>query len=145
MLKKNLAFLVLAGILAAGCTPLTGEQKAEYDLMQQEEVLVEEKNPVSGAVLGVLPGFGAFYAREPLVGVVDLLLWPASILWDPVVGYEMSKKVNYRATVAELERKRGKELTDLENQRDLGKIDDENYVAQKREIERRYDFRYDNG
>jgi hypothetical protein len=37
-----------------------------------------------------------------------------------------------------------KELSRLENDRDLGRIDDANYVAQKREIEQRYDFRRDN-
>ena len=37
-----------------------------------------------------------------------------------------------------------KELSQRENERDLGRIDDTNYVAQKREIERRDDFKRDN-
>ena len=144
MLKKTV-WIVALGMMFSGCTPLTSEQKAEYDLMKQENVLVEKKDPTTGAVLGILPGFGAFYAREPVVGVIDLLLWPASILWDPVVGYEMSKSVNYDLTMAEMDRKKEKELSQLENDRDLGRIDDANYVVQKREIEQRYDFKRDNG
>lgn len=115
-------------------------QKAEYDLMKQDGVLVEEKNPVTGAWLGILPGFGAFYAREPLVGVVDLLLWPISVLWDPVVGYESSKKVNYTLTTTTLAREKEKALADLQGQRDRQEIDAATFDTRKREIERQYTY-----
>ena len=141
-LLKRLAVSILL-LVIIGCSPLTSQQKSEYDLMKNDGVLVEEKNAGAGAALGILPGFGAFYAREPVVGVVDLLLWPISILWDPVVGYEMSKKVNYDLTVSKLERDKSKELTKLENQRDLGNISKEEYVTQKRTIATKYDFRFD--
>ena len=91
-------------------------------------------------MLGVLPGFGAFYGREPLVGVVDLLLWPASILWDPVVGYETYKKINYDLTVSSIKKTKQKELVELENQRDLKNIDNVEYVAKKREIAQKYEY-----
>ena len=85
-LKSILVTLLLS--TSIGCTTLTTQQKAEYDQMKENNVLVQEKDPTTGAWLGLLPDFGAFYGREPLVGVVDLLSWPVSILWDPVVGYE---------------------------------------------------------
>ncbi len=134
--------LCLAAVsMAAACTTLTPEQKTEYTLMEKDRVLVAEKKPSTGAWLGILPGGGAFYGREPVVGVIDLLLWPLSVLWDPVVGFETSKKVNYDLTVSTLERRKAKELAELENQRDLQKVDDTTYVAQKREIELKYDYK----
>ena len=108
--------------------------------MEKDGVLIQEKDPTTGAVLGILPGFGAFYGREPLVGVVDLLLWPASILWDPVVGYETSKKVNYDLTVSSIAKTKRKELAELENQRDLNNIASVEYVAKKRQIEEKYEY-----
>lgn len=133
-------FIILLLSVAFGCTTLTTQQKTEYALMEKDGVLVQEKNPTTGAVLGILPGFGAFYGREPLVGVVDLLLWPVSIIWDPVVGYEASKKINYNMTVSSLEKERKKKLTEIENLRDLKKIDDVEYVSKKRAIEQEYDY-----
>jgi hypothetical protein len=131
---------IVAVLLLAGCTTLTPQEKTQYTVMEKDQVLVKEKNPSSGAWFGLLPGGGSFYGREPLVGVVDLLLWPISVLWDPVIGYEMSKKVNYEVTVAELERNKAKEMTTLDNDHDLKKISDTEYVTRKREIEQKYDY-----
>lgn len=133
-------FVLVSISIAFGCTTLNSQQKTEYALMEKDGVLIQEKNPTTGAVLGILPGFGAFYGREPLVGVVDLLLWPASILWDPVVGYETSKKVNYDLTVSSIAKTKRKELVELENQRDLNNIASVEYVAKKREIEEKYEY-----
>jgi hypothetical protein len=108
--------------------------------MEKNSVLVKEKNPTTGAWFGLLPGGGSFYGRSPGMGIVDLLLWPLSVLWDPVLGFELSKKVNYDVTVAEMGRAKAKELSDLENDRDLKKIDDATYVTRKREIEQKYDY-----
>lgn len=140
MKPVKIAFLFVWITISYGCTTLTPAEKTEYNLMQNERVLIQEKNPATGGWLGLLPGGGAFYAREPGVGILDLLLWPLSVLWDPVVGFEMSKKVNYDLTVATLERKKSKELGELQNQRDLKQISDTDYVAKKREIEQRYDY-----
>ena len=137
-LKSILVTLLLS--TSIGCTTLTTQQKAEYDQMKENNVLVQEKDPTTGAWLGLLPGFGAFYGREPLVGVVDLLSWPVSILWDPVVGYETSKKVNYHITKGSLERNKEKVLIELDNKRILGEISDADYVAKKRVIEQKYNY-----
>lgn len=140
MKNIKLLFAVLSLTTSIGCTTLTTQEKAEYSIMKENDVLIQEKNPTTGAWLGLLPGFGAFYGREPLVGVVDLLLWPASILWDPVVGYETSMKVNYHVTKKSIAKDKAKELTELDNKRVLGEVSDVEYVAEKRVIEQRYNF-----
>ena len=124
----------------SGCSTLNSKQKVEYDQMKQGSALIEEKNPAAGAALGILPGFGAFYARQPVVGVVDLLLWPVSILWDPIIGYEGSKKINYDMTVAYLKREEEKELAELENKKLLEDISKEEYVSEKRQISFKYNY-----
>ena len=63
-----------------------------------------------------------------------------SILWDPVVGYETSKKVNYHITKGSLEKDKEKELIELDNQRILGELSDAEYVAKKRVIEQKYNY-----
>jgi hypothetical protein len=136
---KGIAFILTISTLA-GCTILTQQQNTEYSMMEKDNVLVKEKTPSTGALLGILPGGGAFYGRQSLLGVVDLLLWPASVLWDPVVGFETSKKINYDLTVAEMDRTKAKELSALEDERDLQKIDNTTYVTRKREIEQKYDY-----
>jgi len=108
--------------------------------MEKDGVLIEEKNPTTGIWLGFLPGGGAFYGREPIVGVVDLLLWPLSILWDPAVGHETSKTVNYNLTVSSLQKAEQNELAELENKRDLEQISKVEYVTQKREVEQKYNY-----
>src|SRR5450759_1121855 len=87
--KSILVLLVLSVMI--GCTTLTPAQKNDYDMMEKDGVLIKEKDPTTGMLFGLLPGGGSFYGREPVVGVVDLLLWPVSILWDPVIGHETSK------------------------------------------------------
>ena len=136
--KSVLVLLVFSVI--TGCTTLTPEQKNEYNMMEKDGVLIKEKDPTTGAWFGLLPGGGSFYGREPVVGVVDLLLWPLSILWDPVIGHETSKTVNYKLTVSSLQKEKQKELTELENQKDLAKISEVEYVTKKREIEQKYNY-----
>ena len=137
---KKLVAVVFVLAIATGCSVLDTQEKATYDLMEKDGVLVMEKNPTTGAWLGLLPGGGAFYGRAPAIGVVDLLLWWPSVFWDPFVGYERAKKVNYDATMVELSRNKRKDLASLENQRDRNEIDDVEYSVRKREIEQNYDY-----
>jgi len=140
-MQKAKSVLVLLVLLAMiGCTTLSAEQKNEYSMMEKSGVLIKEKDPMTGILLGILPGGGSFYGREPVVGVVDLLLWPASILWDPVIGHETSKTVNYKLTVSSLQKAKQKELSELENQKDLSNISNVEYVTKKREIEQKYNY-----
>ena len=50
-----LAFVVL---ITSGCAGgLNSIQEREYKAFENEGVLIEEKKPMVGAVLGILPGF----------------------------------------------------------------------------------------
>ncbi len=104
-------FTVIAVLLMvyslSGCAhKLNSVQEMEYQQWKMAGVLIEEKDPNTGMVLGLLPGGGSFYAREPALGVINLLLWPFSILWDPISGYDGAKVINYNMTKFYLNRKK---------------------------------------
>ncbi len=139
---KAFVFALLSGLLvvmlAACATPLNSMQKAELRGYQAKGIEVQEKNPTTGAVLGLLPGFGSFYAREPGFGIANLLLWPLSILWDPVSGYEGSQSVNYYATKASLHKMMRKDIAKIEHDLSAGTLSKDNYLKMKSAIELKY-------
>lgn len=108
--------------------------------MKADNVLVEEKNPTTGALLGLLPGFGSFYVREPGYGIVNLLFWPASILWDPVSGYQGSMAINYDLTKYKLKKDMEEAISELDNKRITGNLSDADYIIAKKKIEQKYDY-----
>ena len=127
-------------ILVSGCAGgLSSIEERRYMAYEREGVLVKEKNPTAGAMLGLLPGIGSFYAREPAFGVVNLLLWPLSILWDPISGYQGAKSINYAATTYELEQEKEKALNSLSDALALGTIDEKQFLLKKRRIENEFD------
>ena len=131
--------VVLSVLMISGCaTPLSSGQKQEYRGYQAKGLSVEEKNPGAAAALGILPGFGSFYVREYGAGVVNLLLWPASILWDPMSGYQGAQSINYYATKQKVDLLKDKEITQLEDQLMMETIDNREYVSAKREIDNKY-------
>lgn len=133
------AAILLVAFLATGCaTGLNSIQQREYNAMQANNVLVEEKDPTAGALLGLLPGGGSFYAREPGYGVINLLLWPLSILWDPISGYEGSKRINYDISKDELNKKKTAEMSALDDKLTAGQIKNPDYVLEKHKIEKKY-------
>ena len=137
--KAMVLGLIINVALVSGCaTPLNSNQKQELRGYQAKGLAVEEKNPGAAAGLGILPGFGSFYVREYGAGVVNLLLWPASILWDPVSGYEGAQSINYWATKHRVEQLESREISKLEDQLMLETIDNKIFVAEKREIEEKY-------
>ncbi|MBL1377670.1 hypothetical protein [Zobellella iuensis] len=141
MKAKSLLLVTLVSSLATGCASgLNSMQKREYQAFKQNNVLVEEKNPTTGAVLGILPGGGSFYAREPGLGIVNLLLWPASVLWDPVSGYEGAMEINYDITKQKLQKDKDQEVSRLDDKLATGQIDNTEYVLAKRQIEQKYSF-----
>ena len=140
-MSKKVAGIVLAASLVSGCaTPLNNAQKQELNHWKHAGVKVEEKNEVAGVALGLLPGGRSFYSREYALGVVNLLLWPASILWDPISGYNGSQAINYYATQTQVNRLKKQEMAKLDDQLTLGEIDDREYVKARREIENKYDL-----
>jgi hypothetical protein len=132
---------ILLATLCTGCaTGLNSVQEREYKAMKAEKVLIEEKNPGTGAVLGILPGGGSFYAREPGFGVVNLLFWPLSILWDPISGYEGSKAINYDVTMQQLKKKKETEISALDDKLRTGELSNTDYVNEKQKVDKKYDF-----
>jgi len=83
---KNIA-IVLSIVLFTGCTRLNSYQVLEYKDMDMSGELVIEDDPTAAAFLGILPGGGSFYTGNIGIGIVNLLLWPYSILWDPINGF----------------------------------------------------------
>lgn len=130
-------FLCVA--IFTGCaTPLQTMQKMELRGYQAKGLEVKEKDPAVGAVLGILPGGGSFYTRNYGVGVCNFLLWPLSVLWDPVSGYQGSESINYYATKMTLSKQMRKELSAIEDEMTAGTIDHAGYIRKKREIETKY-------
>lgn len=140
---KNIlvAGILLAALLSTGCARgLTTVQKRQYAAMEYDNVLVTEKNPTVGAVLGLLPGFGSFYVREPALGVINLLLWPLSMIWDPVSGYQGARMINYDLTRHQLRKTMNDEIAGLDEQLALKQISAAEYMLQKGQIQRQYAY-----
>jgi hypothetical protein len=135
----KLVAIAMVGTSMMGCAgSLNSLQKGELQSFQAKGIAVEEKNPGTGAALGILPGGGSFYTRHYGIGVVNLLLWPISILWDPINGYEASQSINYYLTKAAVERKQNSEIKVLEEQMQDNKITTEEFLMKKREVEKKY-------
>lgn len=137
-MKRIIGIAVICAALVGCATPLTSQQKQDLRFYESKEMVVIEKNPSVGAGLGLLPGFGSFYVREYGAGVVNLLLWPASILWDPISGYEGAQAINYFATKEQVKRKMNRELRLLDDQLTTNQVSREEYVQRKRQIEQKY-------
>lgn len=140
-MKKVTPWLVIgaASYFISGCaTPLSSMQTSEYNAWKSKGVLVEEKSPGTASALGLLPGGGSFYTGNTGLGIVNLLLWPTSILWDPVSGSDGAKTINYNATKAFLDKKMGGEIRELDDKLTTGAIKNDEYIRLKHQIEQRY-------
>lgn len=133
-----LSAVLISGLLTGCATPLNSAQEAELKSYQAKGLEVKEKNPGTGAALGILPGGGSFYTRNYGLGVVNLLLWPISVCWDPVSGYDGAQSINYYATKADVNKKLNKEMGALDTQLQTKAISSDEYVLKKGQIERKY-------
>ena len=104
-MSRLIITLSLLGFLsgAIGCTdPMYGlkdTQKTDLRAWEDQGVeFVQEKNPATATALGFFIGLGAFYTDQPALGVIDLLTWPISILWEPWIVPAEANKINYNAT-----------------------------------------------
>ena len=105
----GIVLLLILGFVSVGCTDvmygLRPHQKNDIrDWEAAGQPVVHEKNPATATALGFFFGLGSFYTDEPVLGVVDLLLWPISILWDPLIAPANANKINYEATKAAWQR-----------------------------------------
>lgn len=141
MKPVTIAIILSTSIFITGCASgLTPIQEREYNEFKQQGVLVEEKNPSTGMAFGFLPGGGSFYAREPGLGVLNLLLWPLSILWDTTSGIDGSKSINYEITKHHIKKEKEKEIADLTEKLSSGDIDNKEYNIKKNKIESKYSY-----
>lgn len=99
---------------------------------------VQEKSPGGAAALGLLPGGGSFYGRSYGYGVVNLLFWPLSILWDPVSGYNAAESINYQATRAHVASLKRRDMDTLDTRLSTKEIDLERYTIEKRKVDDKY-------
>lgn len=137
--KVLLASLITSTILFSGCaTKITSIQKNELESYKSKGYYVETKSTGTATALGLLPGGGSFYTENYGLGVVNLLLWPVSILWDPVSGHDGAEMINYHATKQHMNRMKKQEVTVLERDLEDNKIDMKQYTAKKRAIEDLY-------
>jgi hypothetical protein len=141
-MKKSLNFLLLIifslSFLTSCASSIGTREKRELEAYRAKGYYVEEKKVGLAIGLGLLPGGGSFYSREYGLGVLNLLVWPLSVLWDPISGYNASQKINYYATKDSVEAKKKEELEELSDGLLMNKIDNKAYVIRKREIEERY-------
>lgn len=137
----KVTFFAIAVLFLGGCaSSLNSVQKSEYNSMAASNKLIVEKNPTNGALFGLLPGGGSFYAREPGYGIINLLFWPLSILWDPVSGYEGSMSINYHLTKHKLKKEMDTEIAALDDKLTTSQISNSQYVIEKNKIVRKYEF-----
>ena len=102
-MKTGLTITVLACVVYSGCSDhmygLSSPQKSNLrDWQAAGQEVVVEKKPETATVLSLFIGFGAFYTDAPVLGVVDLLLWPISPLWEIWIAPSNANRINYQAT-----------------------------------------------
>jgi len=138
MKKNTLTGLLLLFILSSCASGITSAQKRELTSYKSKGLYVQEKNPGLAAGLGLLPGGGSFYTREYGIGVVNLLFWPASILWEPMSGQRAAERINYYSTKENINTKKKREFNELDDLYISGDMNNKVYVMKKRQIEDRY-------
>ena len=143
-MSKNLkvcAILCMSIVMfSSGCATLNSRQKSELQAMKASDLHVEEKSPGTATALGFLPGGGSFYTHQWGIGILDLLLWPFSILWDPIIGYEGALVINYDESKFNAKRHMKKEIDVLDEKIGRKGISDEEYRRERKKIEERYSF-----
>jgi hypothetical protein len=139
MLQLRHLFAAALIILSTGCASgLNSAQKTELDYYRAGNLAVEEKNPAAAAALGLLPGGGSFYGREYGYGIANLLLWPASILWDPISGYNAAEYLNYQATRVHVSKLKKKQLDELDAKLKAQEIDARQYTMEQGRINEKF-------
>jgi|GEM_PF-156512 len=135
-MKKIILF---AAVFTGGCASgLNTMQRQELLGYEAKGLAIEEKNTGAATALGLLPGGGSFYTRQYGAGVLDLLLWPYSVLWDPINGYNGAQEINYHATVANCSKLKNTDISDLDALLMTKQVDNGQYMLKKRAIENKY-------
>ncbi len=136
-MKKTI--IVFAAILTSGCASgLNTTQHQELLGYEAKGLVIEEKSTGTAAILGLLPGGGSFYTRQYGAGVLDLLLWPYSVLWDPINGYNGAQEINYHASVANCSKLKNTDMSNLDALLMTKQVDNSQYILKKHAIDNKY-------
>lgn len=133
---KNLFCLLLLTTLAS-CASLNSQQKTELKEWQANNLEVQEKSPGTAAALNILPGIGDFYNGNVGLGIINLLTWPASIIWAPVGGATGAEEINYYVTkrnVDQFEKNKKITQTNIDEALHFKKIDSEEHAIASKKI-----------
>ncbi len=139
---RNLTAAAFITVTTGCATGLNSAQESELASYRANNLAVEEKSPGVAAGLGLLPGGGSFYSRAYGYGVVNLLLWPISIVWDPVSGYDAAESINYQATKAHVKSLRAREIDALDTKLAADEIDTKRYTLEKRKVDEKYSYTF---
>ena len=105
--------IIITAIFSTGCAiGLSSMQSQELLGYESKGLAIEEKSTGTAAVLGLLPGGGSFYTRQYGFGALNLLLWPYSVLWDPISGYNGAQEINYFATTTSVNKLKNAEISE---------------------------------
>ena len=137
---RNLTVAALLALTTGCATGLNSAQESELASYRARNLAVEEKSPGLAAGLGLLPGGGSFYGRAYGFGVVNLLFWPLSILWDPVSGHDAAELINYQATKARVAALKKHDMDELDAKLEADSIDLKRYTLDKRRIDEKYNL-----
>ena len=129
---------LLLGLLSSCVSGLSQSEEREYAMYKKKSMDLDVKNKYIGAGLGLLPGGGSFYTGHTMIGIGDLLVWPVSILWDPINGYNGSEKINYENAKEFINKKKEMEVRDLTVKFELGALNQKEYTIQKQKIDDKY-------
>lgn len=131
--------IVFAAVFIGGCASgLNTMQRQELLGYESKGLAIEEKSTGIATALGLLPGGGSFYTRQYGLGVLNLLTWPYSVLWDPISGYNGAQEINYHATVANCSKLKNTDMSDLDALLMTKQVDNGQYISKKRAIENKY-------
>ncbi len=137
-MKKSLILLLLCLSLTSCVSGLSRSEENEFAMYKKKSMNVDIKNKYVGMGLGFLPGGGSFYTGHVMYGIGNLLLWPISVIWDPINGYNGSEKINYDNTKEVINRKKEMEIRDLTVKLEAKVINQEKYTIEKQKIEDKY-------
>ena len=133
--------IIITSIFSTGCASgLSSMQSQELLGYESKGLAIEEKSTGTAAVLGLLPGGGSFYTRQYGFGALNLLLWPYSVLWDPISGYNGAQEINYFATTTSVNKLKNAEISELDDQLMKKNIDNIQYINKKNDINKKFSY-----